>query len=398
VALLFTIYQISANALDEKIYSNQQRAISWLNSLYEKANLPDNWHEYFENFNLKYADANLQKKVLQNGEILQKQETQLGRVEVRRLNGELFLTLKNRSAVFVLQNTLQNNSALPLLFCLFACLGLIGLAFASVYQSLKPLKELREDISKFASGNFEDSCRILTKDRKDEIGQVAYEFNSAACKIKDLLCSRQTFLRAIMHELKTPVGKGRILSEMLEDEVAKERFVKIFSRLNELINEFAKVEKIVSKNYNLTRDLVESERVLNGVKDALMLDDFSQKVSVSGGNFWWEVDFELFVLAVKNLVDNALKYSTDKSARIEFGRSFVSVKNKGAALKHDFSYYKEAFVREKSGTQDGLGLGLYIIDKICEMHGFGLLHSYTEGTHEIRIEMNSANLPKGKTR
>ena len=35
--------------------------------------------------------------------------------------------------------------------------------------------------------------------------------------------SRQLFLRTIMHELKTPIGKGRIVSEMIEDDTQKEQ-------------------------------------------------------------------------------------------------------------------------------------------------------------------------------
>ena len=46
----------------------------------------------------------------------------------------------------------------------------------------------------------------LNENEQDEIGQVAVEFDNAVCKIRELIRSRQLFLRAIMHELKTPIG------------------------------------------------------------------------------------------------------------------------------------------------------------------------------------------------
>ena len=62
-----------------------------------------------------------------------------------------------------------------------------------------------------------------TLNADDEIANVAIEFNNAVCKIRELIRSRQLFLRTIMHELKTPIGKGRIISEMVQDEMQKSR-------------------------------------------------------------------------------------------------------------------------------------------------------------------------------
>ncbi len=80
--------------------------------------------------------------------------------------------------------------------------------------------------------------------------KVANEFDRAVKKISALMNSRQLFLRTIMHELKTPIGKGRIVSEMIEDEKSKQRLIDIFERLDILISEFSKIEQLVSKSYS----------------------------------------------------------------------------------------------------------------------------------------------------
>ena len=92
---------------------------------------------------------------------------------------------------------------------------LIIMLYMWVVRSLKPISELKNKIKTFSEGNLDIQC---TSDRNDEIGEVANEFDHAVTTIRELIQSRQLFLRAIMHELKTPIAKGRLMSEMLSDE------------------------------------------------------------------------------------------------------------------------------------------------------------------------------------
>ncbi len=57
----------------------------------------------------------------------------------------------------------------------------------------------------------------VRRSKKDEIAALANQFDSAVIKIKSLRDSRQLFLRNIMHELKTPITKGKLATEMIED-------------------------------------------------------------------------------------------------------------------------------------------------------------------------------------
>ena len=224
--------------------------------------------------------------------------------------------------------------------------------------------------------------KILDKPRQDEIGQVAIEFDKAVSKIQELVRSRQLFLRTIMHELKTPIGKGRIISEMIEDDTQKHRLVNVFERLEILINEFAKVEQLLSRSYSLNYQECHFSLILEQVKDIAMLDNWDEKVKVNiNDDAVINVDFQLFSLALKNLIDNALKYSDDKKALVICDKSRICVSNQGNALSKSFEYYKQAFIRNKGEKTSGMGLGLYIVDKICEMHKFKFDYNYSDGRH-----------------
>lgn len=102
---------------------------------------------------------------------------------------------------------------------------------------IKPLRNQKRTI---ASGdlNIKDVSR-----GKDEISDVASAFYNLVMQIKRLNESRALFLRNIMHELKTPITKGRITVEMIEKNKYQERLISVFEKLEELINAFAAVER-----------------------------------------------------------------------------------------------------------------------------------------------------------
>lgn len=383
VSLLFYAFERLQNEqYTDKIRTNQLNAINWLVSLYNKASLPENWDEYFKNFDLAYVrDIELRNNLLSEAKSISSNETPLGIAEMIEYEGEPFLKLKNQGVVILLRST-QQSPKNTLLLAYALSVALLGGFCFSFYGSLSPLRRLMADIKRFANGELDAMCNISAPKGEDEIEQLAYEFNKAACKIKDLLISRQLFLRTIMHELKTPIGKGRIMAEMLSEANQKERLISVFERLNMLINEFGKIEQLISKSYTLNLSDYHFSLVLEQVRDLLMLDDFSKHVFIKGkADPLLKVDFQLFSLAIKNLLDNAIKYSAERKAILEIYDDMLCIKNPGKELEYPIEHYMQAFVRGKGQKTSGMGLGLYIIDSICAMHKYSLKYKYIDGFH-----------------
>lgn len=388
-ALFFIIYELQSEREIDKVRANQYNSINWLISLYEKSSMPENWERYFKNFDLEYVkDQKLLKEIIKFGKALDRTKTSIGIIETVRYKNKLYLNLKNENISIILQSTLKSQLNGLMIIFLFSIVLIVSL-YISILKNLAPLRSLRDDMRKFASGNM-DGLKRTKIIVKDEISEVAYEFNNAACKIKELLVSRQLFLRTIMHELKTPIGKGRIVSEMLEDDTQKHRLINVFDRLNMLLNEFAKVEQLLSKSYALKYENYHFSLILEQVADMMLLDDFDKSVTSNiNKNVILKVDFQLFCLAIKNLIDNAIKYSKDKKAIIECDSDKICVKNLGDKMSKDFEYYKQAFIRENNSIQTGMGLGLYIIENICNMHKFNFTYDYKDGYHMFCIEFGN---------
>ena len=383
--LFYTFANIQLDNALEKIKNKQLNAINYLIASYEKSNPPSDLTIYFRNFGLTYVKSDKTvAKVLSGGKTIFAKQTQLGLFQSLLFQDSLYLQIKNPSFQILLESDDTKNINDPIWVGFILTSALLISLYVSVINSLMPLKKLSSDIRKFGAGNMD--VNIAKPDSNDEIAKVAIEFDAAASKIRELLRSRQLFLRTIMHELKTPIGKGRIVSEMVQNETHKSRLIAIFERLDMLINEFGKIEQLLSKNYALNYQESYFSNILEQARDMLMLDKFEEKVSVDiRQDILLRVDFGLFSLAIKNLIDNALKYADDKKAQVICDKDGIVVRNLGKPLQNPIEYYLQAFIREKGNKSGGMGLGLYIIDHICQMHKFSLKYSYEDGYHAFKI-------------
>lgn len=383
--LFYTFANIQLDNALEKIKNKQLNAINYLIASYEKSNPPSDLTIYFRNFGLTYVKSDKTvANVLSGGKTVFAKQTQLGLFQSLLFQDSLYLQIKNPSFQILLESDDTKNINDPIWVGFILTSALLISLYVSVINSLMPLKKLSSDIRKFGAGNMD--VNIAKPDSNDEIAKVAIEFDAAASKIRELLRSRQLFLRTIMHELKTPIGKGRIVSEMVQNETHKSRLIAIFERLDMLINEFGKIEQLLSKNYALNYQESYFSNILEQARDMLMLDKFEEKVSVDiRQDTLLRVDFGLFSLAIKNLIDNALKYADDKKAQVICDKDGIVVRNLGQPLQNPIEYYLQAFIREKGNKSGGMGLGLYIIDHICQMHKFSLKYSYEDGYHAFKI-------------
>ncbi len=206
-------------------------------------------------------------------------------------------------------------------------------------------------------------------------------------KIRALLDSREIFNKALMHELKTPIAKGRVSAEMLEEIKYKDKIIESFERINGLIDEFSVVERLSSKNYEPNIKEYVLDDLLDAALDRLMLES-GEMVSGVGCDAKIEADFEMFVLALKNLIDNAIKYSSDGKVEVVCENGKITIKNSGKFLEYPIKRYFEPFFSHKGNqksSQAGLGLGLFIAKKALELQNKKLVYKYQEPIHSFTI-------------
>lgn len=298
-------------------------------------------------------------------------------------NGEKFIVadISGKKHVFSAKNLENNNLSMFILFGLLMLL--IIFLYTAIMKNIKPLSTLRDKIKEFSNGKDNIDCKI---DGNDEIAEVANEFDAAVKKIYSLRNARQLFLRNIMHEFKSPITRGRLAVSMLEeDNNYKNILDKVFVRQDELLKEFLRIEQLGTGQIKLEKEDFNLQDVLDYSLD--ILGDNSKNIEVNIKNIKVHVDFELFATALKNLLDNALLYSTNKSAKIEIINNKLVVSNFGEKLEFALEQYKEPFFLQgkKQKESRGLGFGLFISIHLLNLHDMNILYKHEEGQSIFEI-------------
>ncbi|MDR3346314.1 MAG: ArsS family sensor histidine kinase [Campylobacteraceae bacterium] len=395
IFILFITFYRYENELNIRKFKDEHiQSISYFLTLYRSDVAHEEIGRYFENFRLKAVPNELvQDIVLKRGNIIFQQNANHVKFSAIIYNNTYYLLVEHSPVeiLFESQEKLPSNNFFLIVFLIIFML--ILWLYISTMKSIRPIRELRKAVRQFANGNMDVVCSY---NKTDEIGEVSQEFNKAVQMIKNLLRSRTLFLRTIMHELKTPIGKGRIVSEMIDDELQKNRMIKIFKRLEILINEFAKIEQITTKNYKTNKNVHDIREIFDMVFSVLLLepDQLSKKVKLSLGKgaFPINVDLELMALVFKNLIDNALKYGSNHSVQITLKKNVITFSNKGEPLAQPIEEYRQAFITSanRENKNGGMGLGLYIVDSILTMHDLKLVYEYVNEHHHFSINLIGA--------
>jgi two-component system OmpR family sensor kinase len=254
--------------------------------------------------------------------------------------------------------------------------------FLSIAISIYPLKHLQLQIRRFGEGEMDLD---LASERKDEIAEVSNEFDRAVGKIKGMMNSRAIFLRNITHELKTPITKGQLSLEFLEDSRTKEILTNVFMRLNLLTREFLQIENVTACDCQINKNSYHLADILDNAVDLLFLESGSIKHNIDNRRL--EVDFELMSIVFKNLLDNGIKYSDDSVVFVSLDGDELSFCSKGAEMENSLEYYIQPFTKCDVNTHESFGLGLYIVYYILDKHGFKLSYKHENGLNCFIIHL-----------
>ncbi|MFF2030680.1 sensor histidine kinase [Arthrobacter sp. NPDC058192] len=200
---------------------------------------------------------------------------------------------------------------------------------------------------------------------------------------------RNDFVANVSHELKTPVGAISLLAEALEssadDPEAVMRFAKRMhkesTRLAALVQDIIELSRLQGANVAQQGRPVDINTVVNEAVDRSQLPAENKNIRlVVGGKADSVVygDQDLLVTALRNLIDNAIRYSPENTKvgvgiRAKDGLVAVSVTDQGEGLSaEDQERVFERFYRvdaARSRQTGGTGLGLSIVKHVISNHG-----------------------------
>jgi two-component system, OmpR family, phosphate regulon sensor histidine kinase PhoR len=190
------------------------------------------------------------------------------------------------------------------------------------------------------------------------------------------------FIANASHELKTPLTIIRGYAETLEDvELPPEMVFEIITkirktsqRLEKIIFDLLKLAEVenLQNSHFLKCDL---KQIVMNCKDMILLAKKDVKIEVLclGEDFFIFAEEGLLELAIKNLLENGVKYSKEVFITItlkkENDKIILAIQDKGIGIaENDLPFIFERFFTVNKTKKTGTGLGLSIVKNIVEKH------------------------------
>ena len=330
--------------------------------------------ELYKKLNVKPINSVERKlEIINNAQELTINKNYSGTYRVYKFDNMYYVYVQQYGYNVMIKDSKQYNYNVAFIVAgLILSIAIFLLLYEIINRKLRPLKELNRKIIEFSNGN--KDIKLEYKSR-DEVGTIAKNFNEAINIINNQSKSKDLFMRNMMHELKTPITKAMFIAETLEDDKTKESLQKAFRRMDDIIKELATVEKLTSKNTMLYKERINFNTVFEKSIELLMINQ--DKIDKKIEDFEFEVDTYMISIALKNLIDNAIKFSSDKKVIVEADSKSIKIISKGSALKNDLSFYTDAFYQEEKRSS-GFGLGLYIVKTIVNLHKFKLKYLHKD--------------------
>jgi two-component system sensor histidine kinase SenX3 len=258
-----------------------------------------------------------------------------------------------------------------------------------VERSRRTHDPIREDLE-LALGPFGD-VSIHVSAHVTRLGSryvlVIAEDTTDATRLEDV---RRDFIANISHELKTPIGAIGLLAEALEpaadDPAQVRRFAARLSteatRLSRITREIIDLSRLQATDALASAERISVDHLIASALDQNQVLATARKMTlVKGGSRGVDVfgDEALLILALHNLVSNAIQYSGDGS-RVGVGVTVsaddvveIAVTDQGVGIPtEDQDRVFERFFRvdqSRSRNTGGTGLGLSIVKHVVQNHG-----------------------------
>ena len=137
-----------------------------------------------------------------------------------------------------------------------------------------------------------------------------------------------------------------------------------------------------AKKQNPSFDGFSAKRGKNIYFSKLTLNE--EDVHIVIEDFEISADLHYMSMALKNLVENALKYTHTLPIEIRASDTCIHIISCAEALDRPLTYYTQPFTRAASDKK-GYGLGLNITQKILDRHGFSLHYTHSDGRNDFVI-------------
>ena len=290
-----------------------------------------------------------------------------------------FVVPRSDGGVFLIQwNQRWDESAHTEL--LIMLLLLVGIVVAGAYhyirRTLKPLQPLRQGVLEITEGNLDVHVPVKTG---DEIGELSEAFNRMVTRIRQMIAARDQLLGDISHELRSPITRMKVALEFIPESEKKKKLTSDLLEIESMITGILEIERLKNGRAGLK---IEEQDVISLIKETA--DQFDKQhpgidTTSLPGTLNLSTDSNLLKVVIKNILENAIKFSTHNSESVQIkikkseNQIEIIITDDGQGIpEDDLPHVFEPFYRvdrSRSRQSGGYGLGLSMCRKIINAIG-----------------------------
>jgi Signal transduction histidine kinase len=292
------------------------------------------------------------------------------------------------------------NLLIVLYLVMIAIVAVSGWVYAG--RALKPIQKIMSEVQSISTIDL--SRRLHGDDKPDEIGKLVSIFNGLLGRLENAFTLQKTFVSNVSHELKNPLTK---ITSQLEVTLFNERKTEEYretiqsvlddiKELNHLSSSLLDLASLHQDNRSFTMSRVRIDEVLWEVRENVQIINSSYKVDIhtvtmpeNEEDLYLNANPYLLKTAIKNLIENACKFSEDHTATVSLicsGEKIeIRVFDNGPGIEHkELQNVFQPFYRTNNTSQvKGYGIGLSLSQKIVSIHN---------GTIEIDSKIGQGTL------
>lgn len=255
-------------------------------------------------------------------------------------------------------------------------------AYAYVRRLLRPLDDIGAGARRFGAGDFDQPIPLR---RRDELGDLAADVNAMAESIHQMLEAKRTLLLAISHELRSPITRARLNTELLPEEgdagARRGALLRDLQEMAGLVTDLLESERLGQGHAALHREPTDPAQLVREVVAgwAESHAGAAVRLTVESGLPLLALDRTRMRLLLRNLLDNAVRHGAGAAQAPELvvsreGQGVVfSVRDHGPGVDESaLAHLAEPFYRTDASREratGGVGLGLYLCKLIAQAHG-----------------------------
>lgn len=261
---------------------------------------------------------------------------------------------------------------------------IIGWIFSG--RAINPISKVIEQVDEIKVNNL--TKRVNEGNKTDEIAQLAITFNNMLDRIESAFELQKSFVSNASHELRTPLTS---ITGQIEVTLMKERSLEEYSiALLSILDDIKSLTKLTNGLLDLAKTDLNSAIHFKPVRVDELLWSLQIDISRLHKDYTIDIQFKnypenenqlsflgsenLMRSAIGNIIENACKFSENKTCKVEFSTSEhhlnIKISDNGIGIgTEDLKKIFEPFYRANNArSYSGHGIGLSLSERIVQLH------------------------------